>query len=164
MQASQFTRVLFVCAFACWVSAEAGESVEPARSDVPMSAGLQSLFRQEMLALLAGTQQIAAALPVANWKEIGATSAAMRHSYVLEKKLTPEQQDELERLPEEFRALDEAFHLRAGKLERAASAHDAESVAFQFSRLLEACTECHTKFSKTRFPAFSAAKIEDRGH
>lgn len=163
MQAGQFTRVIFVWALVWWPSAQAGESV-PARSDVPMSPGVQTLFRQEMVELLAATQRIAAALPLANWKEIAATSAAIRHSYVLEKKLTREQQDELARLPGEFQALDEAFHSRAAKLEHAASEQDAESVAFQFSRLLEACTTCHTQFAKTRFPGFAAANTKDQRH
>ena len=155
MQAGQLTRVLVVCVIARWVSAAAGESVKPPVSSVPLSVGVQALFRQEMGELLAATQRIAAALPVANWKEIEASGAAMRHSYVLEKKLTREQQDELMRLPAEFQALDEAFHFRAGKLEQAARARDAELVAFQFSRLLEACTACHSQFAKNRFPPFS---------
>ncbi len=108
-----------------------------------------------MLALLAGTQRIAAALPVADWKEIAAVGAEMKNSYVLEKKLTREQEDELARLPEEFRALDEGFHVMAGKLGQAARAHDAKSVAVQYSRLMEACTTCHIEFAKTRFPGFS---------
>lgn len=164
MQAGQLTRVLVVCAFARCLSAEAAEPVSAATSNVPLSAGLHTLYRQEMVELLAATQRVAAALPVANWKEIESTAVAMRHSYVLEKKLTREQQDELTRLPKEFQRLDEAFHVRAGKLEHAARVHDAESVAFQFSRLLEACTACHTQFAQTRFPGFVAPNSSDRAH
>lgn len=154
-------RVLCVIGFACWMTAQAGQS---ARSDLHLSAGLQQLFRQEMGALLEGTQRIAAALPAANWSEIGATSTAMQHSYVLEKKLTREQQEELARLPAEFQRLDEAFHVRAGKLERAAREQDARSVVFQFSQLLEACTTCHAQFAKTRFPAFSVPQNSHQAH
>ncbi len=103
-------------------------------------------------------------MPVGNWKEIQETGAAMQKSYVLEKRLTREQEDELARLPEEFQALDEAFHLRAGKLEHAASAHDPEAVAFQFSRMLEECTTCHARFAKSRFPALAIPRREHREH
>lgn len=164
MRAGQLTRVLVLCTVALCLGAEAAESVSPSTSSVPLSAGLQALYRQEMVELLAATQRVAAALPVANWMEIEATGVAMRHSYVLEKKLTRQQQDELTRLPEGFQALDEAFHFRAGKLEQAARAHDAESVAFQFSRLLEACTACHTQFAKTRFPGFAAPNNSGQAH
>ena len=118
--------------------------------------------KQEMLALLTGTQTIAASLPMADWRVIADTSARMRHSYVLEKKLTQAQEEELSRLPSQFKSLDEAFHLRAEKLERAAVTRDAEAVAFQFSRLLEECTECHAKFAQGKFPAFGTAYGDDR--
>ena len=63
----------------------------------------------------------------------------MRASYVLEKKLTTAQRQDLEKLPEQFKALDEAFHLRAEKIAQAAKVKDAEAVSFQFSRLLDTC-------------------------
>jgi cytochrome c556 len=154
MQVRPRILVLFISAFACWVSAGAADHDTAANSNLQMSAELQKLFQQEMLALLTGTQTIAASLPVANWGAIAETSATIRHSYVLEKKVTRAQEDELSRLPSEFKSLDETFHLRAEKLERAAVARDAEAVAFQFSRLLESCTDCHAKYAQARFPAF----------
>jgi hypothetical protein len=57
--------------------------------------------------------------------------------------------------------LDEDFHLRANNLKRAAMAHDAGAATFQFSRLLEACTTCHTRFAQTRFPAFGKRIAQD---
>ncbi len=164
MQARPHMLVLLVSAFACGLNAQAGDPAKLARSDVQMSADLRKLLQEEMLELLTGTQTIAASLPVANWKGITVTSARMRHSYVLERKLTRSQEDELSRLPDEFKALDEAFHLRAEKLERAAAARDAEAVAFQFSRLLETCTTCHTKFANTKFPAFGVKGRDDNHH
>lgn len=139
-----------IAIFACSPNAGGAGQANP---DLRLSADLQKLFQQEMLALLTGAQTIAASLPVGNWEAIVETSATMRHSYVLEKKLTPAQEDELSRLPDEFKSLDESFHLRTSKLERAAVARDAEAVAFQFSRLLESCTECHARFARAKFPA-----------
>ncbi len=161
MQVRPRTLVLLISAFACWLNAGAADHAKIAGTNLQMSVELQKLFQQEMLALLTGTQTIAASLPVGNWGAIAETSATIRHSYVLEKKLTRAQKDELSRLPSEFKSLDETFHLRAEKLERAAVARDAEAVAFQFSRLLESCTECHTKYARAKFPAFGTTYRDD---
>jgi hypothetical protein len=71
-----------------------------------MSPDLQQLFQAEMRELLLGTQTIAGFLPIANWDGIASSAMAMRASYVLEKKLTTAQRQNLEKLPEQFKALD----------------------------------------------------------
>ena len=119
-----------------------------------MSPDLQQLFQAEMRELLLGTQHIAGALPVANWDGIADSAMAMRNSYVLEQKITTAQRHDLERLPEQFKAFDEAFHLRAEKLAHAAKAKDAEAVSCHFSRLLDTCVACHSTYAKTKFPNF----------
>ena len=88
---------------------------------------------------------------------------AMRNSYVLEKKLTPTQKHDLEKLPERFKAFDEAFHHRAAKLAQAAKAKDAQAVSFHFSRLLDTCVACHSTYAKSKFPNFrSDGGVEHR--
>lgn len=149
---------LMIAACAGWPDARAADHAAAAAGSLQMSVELRQLFQQEMIALLTGTQTIAASLPVADWQTIAATSATIRHSYVLERKLTRAQEDELARLPAEFQGLDATFHLRAEKLERAAVARDAEAVAFQFSRLLESCTECHSRYAREKFPAFGTGQ------
>lgn len=128
-----------------------------------MSLDLQQLFQAEMRELLLGTQHIAGALPIANWDGIADSAMAMRNSYVLEQKLTTTQRHDLEQLPEQFKAFDEAFHLRAEKLVHAAKAKDAEAVSFHFSRLLDTCVACHSTYAKTKFPNFrSEGRAEHR--
>ena len=128
-----------------------------------MSLDLQQLFQAEMRELLLGTQHIAASLPIANWDGIVDSAMAMRNSYVLEKKLTPTQKHDLEKLPERFKAFDEAFHHRAAKLAQAAKAKDAQAVSFHFSRLLDTCVACHSTYAKTKFPNFrSEGRAEHR--
>ena len=128
-----------------------------------MSPDLQQLFQAEMRELLLGTQHIAGALPIANWDGIADSAMAMRNSYVLEQKLTTTQRHDLEQLPEQFKAFDEAFHLRAEKLVHAAKAKDAEAVSFHFSRLLDTCVACHSTYDKTKFPNFrSEGRAEHR--
>lgn len=122
------------------------------------SPELRDLLRAEMRELAGAVQAVALALSTADWETLVSTSAKMRASYLLETKLSASQRQEFERLPEQFKKLDEEFHLRAEKLGYAALAHDAELVAFQFSRLLESCTVCHAAYAKPRFPGFLPSK------
>ena len=129
----------------------------PAPSAAPsMSPELQQLIQSEMRELLAGVQTVAASIPTGNWEGIATAAVAMRTSYVLEKKLTKDQRAELDRLPDDFKALDQAFHIRAEKLAHSAKAQDAEAVSFQFSRLLETCVACHSAYARTQFPTLGS--------
>ena len=127
-----------------------------------MSPELRQLFQAEMRELLAGTRTIAESLPVANWEGIATSAAAMRDSYVLEKKLTKAQEAELAKLPEQFRLMDQALHLRAEKLVAAAKARDTEAVSFQLSRLLDTCVSCHSSYATSQFPNFDSH--DDQAH
>lgn len=141
-------------------------SAEPSVSTLSLnvSPDLLQLFQAEMRELLLGTQHIAGALPIANWDGIADSALAMRNSYVLEQKLTPAQRHDLEQLPEQFKAFDQAFHLRAEKLAHAAKAKDAEAVSFHFSRLLDTCVACHATYAKMKFPNFRSEGGTEHRH
>ncbi|HBR51489.1 MAG TPA: hypothetical protein DEA71_15560 [Nitrospira sp.] len=70
------------------------------------------------------------------------------------KTLTTTPQHDLDKLPDQFKALDEAFRLGAEKLAPAAKTKDAEAVSFQSSRLLDTCVACHSTYAKSKFPNF----------
>ena len=149
---------LFVIGTLCAgsISAHAAEPHDPRRA-LPLSPGLLDLLRAEMREIAEGVQGIALSLATADWHSIEETSKKIRASYIMEKKLTPAQAKELDRaLPERFKLLDAEFHQRAGRLGAAAEAHDAELVAFQYSRLMESCAVCHATYAKSRFPGFSS--------
>jgi cytochrome c556 len=140
-------------------AASAAGAVPPAddagrRAALPLSPGLLELFRAEMRELSLGAQALAAALPAADWDGIAATSRRMKASYVLEKKMTPEQAKEVAALPERFKELDAGFHARTDRLAAAADRHDYEGAAHEYARLLETCGACHGAFAHTRFPGF----------
>lgn len=125
---------------------------------IKLSPDLQNLLRAEMREIATGVQGIAVSLATAGWQSIQETSTKIRMSYIMEKKLTPAQAKELEQaLPERFKQLDAEFHQRAERLGVAATAHDAELVAFHYSRLVESCALCHAAFAKSRFPGFSSS-------
>ncbi len=125
-------------------------------ADVKLSPQVLDLLRAEMREISAGVQAMAFSIASADWRAIQDTSARIRASYIMEKKLTPAQARELETaLPPRFKAQDADFHARAGKLGAAAAAHDAKLVVAQYSRMLESCTSCHAAFASSRFPNFS---------
>lgn len=135
------------------------------QQDIRLSPDLLNLLRAEMLEIAGGVQGIALSLATADWKSIQETSTNIQASYIMEKKLTAAQTKELEQaLPEQFKQRDAEFHQRAEKLGVAAAAHDPELVAFQYSRLIESCTLCHSAYAKSRFPGFASPVQQDPHH
>jgi cytochrome c556 len=134
-------------------------------ADVKLSPQVLELLRAEMREVSAGVQAMAFSIASGDWRAIQNTSARIRASYIMEKKLTPAQARELETvLPPRFKVLDAEFHDRAGKLGAAAAAHNAKLVVAQYSRMLEGCTVCHAEFAKSRFPNFASRSDPAPGH
>jgi cytochrome c556 len=132
---------------------------------IKLSPGLVDLLRAEMREISGGVQGVPLSLATADWESIQQTSANLRASYIMEKKLTSAQAHELERaLPQQFKQLDSEFHLRAEKLGAAAAAHDTELVVFHYSRLLESCARCHSAFASKRFPGFTPPAPKGHQH
>lgn len=136
-----------------------------ARQDIELPPALLELLRAEMREITAGTQSMAVALVTGDWASIAETSTRIRDSYIMQQQLTPEQIETLERaLPDGFQQLDRAFHGRAERVGAAATAHDAERVAYELSRLLETCAACHAAYAKTRFSGFPAPAVHGDHH
>lgn len=149
------------------VMSAAGEGAADAKSapGIRLSPELLALLRSEMIELAGGVRTIPLALVSADWETIEETSKRMHQSYIMKKSLTPPQAAELgQRLPPAFKHLDAAFHARAKQLGDAASARDPELVAFHYSRLIEACADCHARFASGRFPGFEAGGKEGHHH
>jgi cytochrome c556 len=143
----------------------AAEEHQAHHREIALSPELLKVLRAEMQEISTGVQRLALALATADWKGIQETSDNIRKSYVMEKKLTPEQTEELEHvLPERFKKLDAEFHQRAAKLGAAASVHDAELVTFHYSRLVESCVQCHIAYAQSRFPGFVAPVQQEHHH
>jgi len=156
--------VIIASLFAGSASTCAEEGNAPNQS-VNLSPDLLELLRAEMREITSGIQGMALSLATADWKAIQETSANIRASYIMEKKLAPAQADELEKaLPGQFRQLDDEFHQRAERLGEAAAVHDSELVAFHYSRLLESCARCHAAFASKRFPGFASPAPQAHHH
>ena len=147
-----------------WLSAY-GQEATVKTQEVQLSAELMDLLRAEMREIAGGIQTVAMALTTADWETVVRTSETIRASDILEKKLSASQRQELELvLPEEFKKLDQEFHLRAEKLGAAAATHDPEIIAFQFYRLVESCAACHSAYATSRFPGFSSETADIHRH
>jgi len=162
----RLSAIVYIAVFLSFTSAPIpAEEPDTTHQDILLSPDLLNLLRTEMLEITGGIQSIGLSLATADWQSIQETSTKMCDSYIMEKKLTPAQAQELEQaLPEQFKQLDAEFHHRAEKLGAAAQAHDRELTVFQYSRLLEGCTLCHSTFARTRFPGFAPAAQQDHHH
>ena len=152
--------IMFICSTTAYAQ-------EPPASpnDLQLSQEVRSMLQAEMREIAVAVQAVAVSLATGNWESIETISENIRASYVMEKNLTDSQRHELEdRLPDYFKRLDAEFHARAAKLGLAAAAHDAETVAFQYYRLVESCATCHATFATTRFPGFSSISPEKHQH
>jgi hypothetical protein len=133
--------------------------------DLHLSQDLRALLQAEMREITVASQAVVLSLASGDWKSIENIGEKIRASYVMEQNLSAAQRQELEdQLPDHFKRLDMEFHARAKKLGLAAAAHDPEIVVFQYYRLLESCTTCHTAYAKARFPGFSSIDPEVHQH
>jgi hypothetical protein len=124
-------------------------------NNLALSASLMDLLRAEMRAILSGVQLIPSGIAMADWKKVAEISREISSSYILDQKITREQREELQqKLPEDFKRMDESFHREAGKLERAARNHDPQLVAFHYYRLIESCASCPAAYATSKFPGF----------
>ncbi len=134
-------------------------------SSLELSSGVVDLLNQEMRGIEGGMQSILPAISAGDWEEIATISQKIKASFILKQKLTKEQRQELHRtLPADFVAMDQYFHLTAGKLAKAAHQQDSELVSFYYYKLHNQCAKCHTKYAAERFPSLSksAQKAEHK--
>ncbi len=142
----------------------------PAKPEEPtnkleLSPEVAKLLREEMQEITVGVQGVTLALASGDWDTIVETSDKIRASYILNKKLTDAQVEELEsKLSHGFKALDQEFHERAAKLGAAAEARDAELAAFHLYRMIESCATCHAAHASSRFPGFAGEDSEAEDH
>jgi len=127
-----------------------------------LSHDLRLLLSQEMRALQSGMMSIIPAYVSGNWNEIEKTARKIKNSYLLKQNLTEGQAKELHTvLPHEFIEKDQSFHNLAGMLEHAAKNKKPERMSFYFSKMNEACVNCHMIFATHRFPAL-IPKLEEK--
>ncbi len=126
---------------------------------------LQKLFAEEMIAVLTASQQILAGLAAGDHALVARQAQAIHDSFILDKKLTPRDRQDLETaLPPVFLELDGAFHRLAAKLAEAARRKDMELQTYYFGRLVESCRICHSQYATDKFPAYDGKTPAAHAH
>lgn len=141
----------------------------PANAAEPVAPGLtpklRNLFAQEMTAVLQASQQIVTALAAGDHAVVAKHAQAIHDSFILDKKLTKQDRHDLETaLPPAFLELDGAFHQLAAKLAESARNRDGELQTYYFSRMLEFCQACHSRYATDKFPGFGGKTPAAHGH
>jgi hypothetical protein len=130
-----------------------------------LSPVLTQLLQQEMKAIQEGMQALVTAIASGNWQDVADIGASIRDSYIMQQQLTAEQREELRySLPDAFMELDRSFHRAAGRLEQAASSHNADMAGFYFYKLMDACVACHSRYAGHRFPGLSDHNAGEEHH
>jgi hypothetical protein len=98
-----------------------------------------------------------------NWEGIAAQAKEMEGSYIMKQKLSDEQRKELrQKLPAGFKELDGTFHRLAGMLAHVAEDKHAELVSFYFYKLMDTCTQCHSRYAAERFPSLASEEEQHK--
>lgn len=131
----------------------------PAQKGLALPPKLRGALVTEMSGVRQGVSEIAASLGSGDWEMVARRADRIRDSYLLKQALTNAELATLERnLPRDFLERDASFHARADGLARAARAKDYELAVFYFSRMLEGCYGCHTRYAADALSGFRPLK------
>jgi len=132
------------------------EQLEKSKAGVDgLSISLRGLLSQEMLAIEKGMHTIFSNIISGNYEDIASKATEIQDSFIMLRSLTPEQRKELqENLPKAFIKLDRGFHELAGELANAAEFEDKTLVEENFSKMTQACVQCHSTYATSRFSTF----------
>lgn len=137
----------------------------PASPTQQLPAELRSVFLAEMRHLEAELQMLTSAVARGDWEAVGVSADRIRSAFILERDLTDDQRRTLRAtLPDDFVALDHRFHRTAERVAEAARAQDAEVAGFFTWQLLDACTGCHARYARHRFPGLVPKEASAPGH
>jgi len=126
---------------------------------------LQKLFAQEMAAVLRASQQIVAALAAGDHAAVAKNAQEIHDSFILDKNLTAQDRRDLDAAASPaFLELDGAFHQMAAKLAEAARHQDLDLQTHYFSRMLETCQTCHSRYATDKFPGFGGKAPATHAH
>lgn len=118
-----------------------------------LSERVRTLLREEMNLVQGGMERVMRAIAVGDHDAVFENGRDIYKSFILDQQMTDQDRRELmAAVPAGFLELDRAFHDTAHKLARAGRDRDVELQAIYFSRLVESCTVCHSRYANDRFP------------
>lgn len=144
--------ILAACvALGGYALAQSAEPVSP-----KLTPKLQDLLRQEMLSINDASQEILAAMVAGDDERVATLAQQIHDSFILRQSMTPEDKaDLMATVPDEFVQMDRGLHEVSAELARAARANDRPLQKQHFSRMIDACIACHTRYATDRFAGFA---------
>ena len=119
-----------------------------------LSQELRGLLSSEMVQIEQGMHQIFSHMIRGEYEKVNKLALKIRDSFILRKKLTKSQKNELRQLPKAFLELDQSFHETAGDLANAAEFGDKDTVVEYYQKMAGKCVQCHSTFATHRFKNF----------
>lgn len=142
--------LLLVFTFSSCAPKPSSEPVAP-----KLTPKIQELLRTEMISINGASQQIHAALLAGDDERVAALAQQIHDSFIMKQSMTAEDKAQLMAIaPKGFIQMDKEFHEISAELARAARAGDKPLQQQQFSRMIEACSTCHTQYGTDRIPKF----------
>jgi len=118
---------------------------------------LRELLRREMVAIQEASQDILLALVAGDEARVAERAQQIHDSFILKRSMTPEDRTHLMTVaPDDFVQRDRAFHGLAAELATAARAGDRSAQHARFGQMIEACAQCHQRYSADRFTDFAS--------
>ena len=134
-------------------------------SVLPLPAKHRAALVAEMRGVKAGIAELSGSIAMGEWKATAQQAERIRDSYIMKQKLTSRELAELEHaLSADFIDKDSEFHRHADGLAHAALAHNYELETFYFSKILEGCGACHTRYATDVFKGFKLANHTQASH
>lgn len=148
-------RVLILAALASTsgtVLAE-GSSGSAVGSNLPPK--VRGLLIQEMTAVLDASQTILGALARGQDQVVAENAQAIHDSFIMQQEMTDADKKALvDSVPAAFLEKDKAFHELSARLAEAAREENKALQKQLFAEMIDACTACHSKYARDRFPGF----------
>lgn len=120
-----------------------------------LSPRLNQLLTEEMRSVSQAMTQIFNGITVGDHSVVANMAEQIHNSFIFNRELTAKDKQDLNGLPADFLRADGEFHATAKKLAEAGQRKDSELQRFYYSRLLDSCVACHSRYVTDKFPGFT---------
>lgn len=162
------TGIVIAAVIAALSLVQAQDQVAPQTANapvLPLSAKHRAALIAEMLGVKAGVAELSGSIAMGEWKATAQQAERIRDSYIMKQKLTSAELEELEHaLPADFIDKDSEFHHHADGLAQAAAAHNYELEVFYYSKMMDGCGGCHTRYATHVFKGFESTNHTQAAH
>lgn len=117
---------------------------------------VRGLLIQEMQAILEASQQIQAAIVQGHHETVATTAQAIHDSFIMDQQMMDaDKQTLLATVPDDFLERDKALHELSADLAKAGRSQDTARQLQGFSKMMQGCVGCHSRYTTARFPGLA---------